>query len=101
MRKFVFTIWEDAPGNELAGEPATTPTEFAECWGEITPANGREYPSTNQMQSNVTHKIRTEFVAGVNPRMRLTTGERTFNVVSVTNVEERNRELEWMCTEVV
>jgi SPP1 family predicted phage head-tail adaptor len=100
-RQTTLTIEEDVIGNELAGEPATTSQEFARAFGAIMPLTGNEYVRAQQMDATVSHKIRTEYIAGVNPRMRLKHGDRTFNVVSVVNVEERNRELEWMCTEVV
>lgn len=101
VRKFILTVWQDALGSELAGEPATTPEEVCEVWGEIVPLAGNEYLRAQQMESTSSHQIRTEYFSDANPRMRLKHGARTFEVQSVVNVEERNRELEWMCTEVV
>jgi SPP1 family predicted phage head-tail adaptor len=104
VRKFILTVEQDTIGNELAVEPATVET-VCRVYGEITPLTGREYQQAEQMQSNVSHKIRTEMLpqnlGPATSRMRLKHGVRTFEVVSVVNVEERNRELEWMCTEVV
>lgn len=100
VRKHRLTIESLDPGSELEGRPEAW-SEFAKAFGEITPLTGTEYQLAQQMQSSVTHRIRTEFVQSVTPRMRLKYGERCFNVQSVVNVEERNRELEWMCTEAV
>jgi SPP1 family predicted phage head-tail adaptor len=105
VRKFILTVEQDALGNEFEGEPATTPVVVCQVWGKIEPLTGREYNQAQQMQSNVTHKITTELLpqnkGPANSRMRLKHGTRTFEVQSVVNVNERSRELEWMCTEVV
>lgn len=99
-RDQLVTIEEFTPANDLEAIPASW-SEFAAAWAAIVPLSGSEYLRAQQMQSTSSHRIRTEFVAGVNPRMRIVYGARVFNVQSVVNVEERNRELEWMCTEVV
>jgi SPP1 family predicted phage head-tail adaptor len=104
VRKFILTVEQDTVGNELAGEPSEAET-VCSVWGNIQPLTGREYQQAQQMQSNVSHKITTELLpqnlGPATSRMRLKHGTRTFEVQSVVNVEERNRELEWMCTEVV
>ncbi len=70
------------------------------------PMTGREYSQAQQMQATVTHKMESEYLAGMTPRHRLTAGEdannpdRIFNVASVVNVKEKNRKLEWMVEEV-
>jgi SPP1 family predicted phage head-tail adaptor len=104
VRKFILTVEQDTVGNELAGEPSEAET-VCSVWGNIHPLTGREYQQAQQMQSNVSHKITTELLpqnlGPATSRMRLKHGTRTFEVQSVVNVEERNRELEWMCTELV
>lgn len=76
-------------------------------WCDIKPLTGREYTQAQQVQSTVTHRIRTQYVPDAKSSMRLAklsgeTGEptRLFNVESVVNVDERNRWSEWMCEEV-
>ena len=105
--KHLLTVQTLDIGDELAGEPPEW-GDLRREWFEITPLTGREYNQAQQMQSNVTHKMRCTYWAGANSRMRLIKPNvedrdnplRTFNVQSVVNVGERNRELEWMCTEV-
>ena len=41
------------------------------------------------------------YIAGVTPRTQVLYGSRTLDVLSVTNVEEANRELVLLCAEVV
>ena len=54
-----------------------------------------------QMQADVTHRVRFRYVAGVTAKMRVLYGARIFNVLSVINPEERNREIVLMCKELV
>lgn len=95
-------------GNQFENEPAETWTRRNNpAWFSIETLSGTEYMQAQQMQSSVTHKLRCEYLANCNPRMRLTAGAdadsptRTFHVQSVVNVNEQNRELLWMVTEVV
>lgn len=100
MRKFRLTIESYDVGSELEGRPGEW-REVGRVFAEITPLSGREYLQAQQMQASVTHRIRSEYLAGMTARMRLTHGTRVFSVASVVNVDEKCRELEWMCTEVV
>lgn len=97
-RQHVLIVETVEPGSELAGEPETV-TEVAQVYGAIMPLSGNEYLRAQQLEATVSHVIRTEFMQTAHPRMRLRHGERVFNVESVVNVAERNRELEWRCTE--
>lgn len=81
------------------GETTQTWSDFAVSDASISPLSGREAFQAMQMQADVTHKVVTRYVAGVTPRMRLTFGERLFNIESVINSEERNIQLELLCKE--
>lgn len=107
IRNTLLHIEERTVGNELAGEPAETWTRRANPeWFSIEPMTGREYVQAQQLQSAVSHKLRSVYLAGCHPGMRLTAGNdadnptRTFNVESVVDVGEQHRELEWMAVEV-
>ena len=97
----LLTVEQDTPGSELNGESVENWREVRDVMGTVSPLTGREHQQAEQMQSNVTHRITTRYFTGADSRMRLRRGSRVFNVQSVVNVEERNRELEWMVTEVV
>ncbi len=107
-RNTLLWIEDRTTGNELAGEPPETWTRRARPeYFEIQPLTGQEYMQAQQMQATVRHKLRCVYLPNCSPQVRLTAGEdannptRTFNVRSVVNVGERNRELEWMAEEVV
>jgi head-tail adaptor len=101
-------IQRELEGNVLAGTPEGRHENLRPVFANIEPASGAEYQQAQQMQANVTHKITTEYFAGAHPRLRLVKENpenpdvplRVFNVVGVTNFEERNRETVWMCLEV-
>jgi SPP1 family predicted phage head-tail adaptor len=72
----------------------------------IEPLSGEERLEAGQLESALTHRIRTRFYAGVKPHWRVKyidkhAGERVFDIDSVMDPEERHRELELMCTELV
>lgn len=73
---------------------------FAQVYADIRPLSGREQLEARQMQAIVTHRIETEYVAGVNAQMRFRTLEgRVFDIQAAINVNELNRRLELLCTE--
>ena len=83
------------------GAPTNTWSTFANAWGEITPVSGFERPIANKTESQVTHRIRMHWLARMLPTMRISYDSRTFNIVSLINVDERNREWLLLCQEVI
>lgn len=74
-------------------------TEFWKCWAEIEPLSGREYFLAQQVQAEVTHKIRIRYKAGITNLMRVYFTTRYFEIVSAINVGEQNVTTEMMCIE--
>lgn len=109
LRRNTLLYLEDlTAGNQFANEPAETWTRRDNpAWFSVESLSGREYMQAQQMQAAVSHRLMCEYLTGCNPRMRLTAGcdaenpTRIFHVRSVVNVNEQNRELEWMCEEAV
>jgi SPP1 family predicted phage head-tail adaptor len=66
----------------------------------VEPLQGRELWTAKQVVAEVTHRIRFRHLSGVVPTQRVVFGSRTFEILSVINPEERNRELELLCKEV-
>ena len=113
----ILTVQENTPGNELEGEDVENWADLRDEWFDLRPLSGREYQQAQQIQSNVTHNATSIYFSGANSRLRLIRREivesedpevetqpqivRTFNVESVVNVDERNRELLWRLEEAV
>ena len=83
------------------GAETITWTDVDTVWGSVEPISGREYFLAQQVQSEVTHRVTIRYYAGMNPGWRIKFGTRIFDVLSVINTEERNREMILMTREFV
>lgn len=84
------------------GGVVRTWSAYATVWASVEPLTGREYQNAAQQVSEVSHKVRLRYVPGatrVKSQHRILYNGRIFQIVSVANVEERNREMELMCKE--
>lgn len=82
-------------------------TDVAEVYASIDPLSGNELLRAEQFEASLTHRIRTRYVAGVHPSYRVlyvdeyADSTRVFDIKQVIDPEERHRELELMCEELV
>lgn len=91
------TTVRDAVGGE-----AVTWLTINAVRASIEPLSGRERLLADQVQGDVSHRIRIRYYAdGLTPKHRFKLGSRVFNISSVRNVGERNREMETLCNEEV
>lgn len=88
--------------NNTYGSQSETWTVFlSQISASIDPISGKEYFSSNTINPEVTHKIRIRYRTGINPKMRVKFGTRYFDIQSVINFEERNKDLLLMAKEAV
>jgi SPP1 family predicted phage head-tail adaptor len=83
------------------GSVTLTWAPFAAVWASVEPLLGREYFDAQREQADVSHRVRMRYLAGGTHSMRLVLGSRVFEIESVINAGERNRELVLMCRESV
>ena len=83
------------------GAITRTYSTFATWWASISPITGREYVSDGKVNSEVTTRMRGRWISGILPAMRAKFGTRIFSIVAVINIDERNREIELLCKEVI
>ncbi|MDD3897684.1 MAG: phage head closure protein [Syntrophomonadaceae bacterium] len=83
------------------GIPQENWTAVATVWAAIADLSGKEYFQAASIQSEVTTRIRIRFRGGINPAMRILNGTRVFAILSVIDKDERHREMELMCREVI
>lgn len=95
------TIQRLGTARDDAGQILDTWTDQHTVWASITPVAGREYFNASGERAEVTHKIGIVYGPTVAPRDRIVYGSRVFDVKSVINTKERNRDLQIMCTEHV
>jgi SPP1 family predicted phage head-tail adaptor len=93
------TIEQVTETRDADGSVIETWATYATVQASIEPVSGREYFAVQSTQADVTHRIYTRYVSAVVPRMRVKYGSRIFEILSVINTGERNRELQLMCRE--
>ena len=87
-----------SPTEDIHGGP-TTWADTETVYARIAPIGGREFFLAQQVQADVTHRIVMRYGPVVTPKHRLMFDGRYFDIRAVLNREERNRELELICTE--
>ena len=100
LRKRI-TIREKKVTRDEYGAEVPTRVIFASLWASVEPLVGREYLESKQVQSEVSHKVKCRYLAGITPSMEVWLGVRIFTVQSVINIHERGAEMVLMCKELV
>jgi len=83
------------------GHPDPTWTSAVVVWASIEPLAGNELLRAQEVNAEISIRIRIRYHASVTPRARLKFGSRYFEILSVANLEERGREMELLCREAV
>jgi len=83
------------------GELIKTWSTFAPAWAEIRPITGREYYAANQINAEITAEIRIRYVAGITPKMRVNNNSQLFDIKTVINTQNANKEIVLKVTENV
>jgi len=89
------------PTRGSSGEEIPNWQDVATVWAAVEPLRGREFFESQQVNAEVTTRIRIRYRSGIAPTMRAVYGNRIFDIQAVINVDERNRELHLMCREEV
>lgn len=82
------------------GGTVKTWTDVATVWASVEPLDGREFFAAQQVNSEVTTRIKLRYLAGVVSKMRIVHGTKTYDILSVIDPEERHKELQVMCKEL-
>lgn len=75
--------------------------DTATVWAHIEPLRGREYWQAKQVVGEVMGRITIRYLAGIDEKMRVTYGEKTYNILAVINPEEKNRMLQLLVKEIL
>ena len=89
-------VTRDAFGSEVITWKSENPRPI---FAGIEPITAREYFGSQQPKGEVTHKVVIRYFKGVQLDWRVLWGSRQFNIVSVINTDERNREMILLCKE--
>lgn len=90
------TIEQNTPTRSASGEALDSWSTYASLWGELVPVSGGETFRGRQVLAEANSVLTFDWIdaQAVTPRMRVVFGARTFDVLAVRNVEERNRKVE-------
>jgi SPP1 family predicted phage head-tail adaptor len=83
------------------GTVMETWSTFATVQSSIEPISGREYFAAQSTQADITHRVIIRYLSDIVPKMRVKFGSRIFDILSVINDNERNREIQLMCRECI
>ena len=83
------------------GQPTETFTEYTVVWGGINPISGTEIMNAQQQSGEITHKVIIRHNTSISITDRAIFESRTFEILFVRNVQERNHFQELLCKEVV
>lgn len=81
-------------------DTVTTFNTVATIWGSIKKLSGREVERAKQIHSEAEFQFRFRYFSTLNVKDRLVFNERTFEVLDIDNIEERNIELLVLAKEV-
>lgn len=82
------------------GEELLTWATYATVWAHIEPLSGRELLRAEAVDSQNTVRVRIRYNSSVDSTDRIRFGSRIFEINSVSNPDEKNKELELLCSEV-
>lgn len=79
------------------GEELPTWSVFACLWARVEPLRGIESINLRMEGAEMTTRIRTRYIQGVKPAMRIKQGADTYQILEVYSPLEKRRELEMLC----
>jgi SPP1 family predicted phage head-tail adaptor len=90
-----------SPAVNSLGEPNIIWDRLATVWGAVEPINGREFWAQQQVQSEITVKIKIRYRSDVATGMRIVYRGDIYIIKSVIDPQEYHQELQLMCSEGV
>lgn len=89
-----------ATQNEYGEQVVTATTISSMVWVKKDELQGKEWFASKQNLSNVEVRYYMRYLDGVKPSMTLVDNSLNYNIESVINADDRNRELIVMCSKV-
>ena len=99
--KHRITIQQQIKSQNAMHEWITTYEDWATIWASIEPNRGRMYFEAKQANSEVEGRIIIRYRKGVLPTMRVTYGDKIFNIISIIHPKENQRELNLLYKEAL
>jgi SPP1 family predicted phage head-tail adaptor len=90
-----------SPATDEFGAPNTSWEELDTVWAAVEPISGREFWAQQQVQSEITAKIRIRYRDDVAVGMKAEYNNKTYMIKNIIDYQESHKELLLMCTEGV
>lgn len=104
-RRHLITIEAPTTTPDAAGQLIATWRFVHNAYAEIQPIAGSERIRAGENIGALTHRVRLHYIEGVNRTMRLRFGlppnERILHINSLTVPDERRRQMDLLCEELV
>lgn len=92
LRRLV-TIQRRNATQDTFGQSIPDWTDVLVCWASIEALSGRELVTAQAINAATTHEVVLRYAQGISAAMRILYGTRAFEILSVLNIDERNRQL--------
>jgi len=90
-----------ATAQDNYGQVVESWSTIATRWASIRPMTGDESEEGKQVKAKATHEIKMRYLVDITTKDRVKLGTRIFNVYSIINTEEKNKETVLKCIEAV
>lgn len=94
------TVTEGAPEPQYLGRADNDALMQYAVWAGVTPLSGREYEESQKLRAETTYNIKMRYSADIKSNFKILYKNRIFEIISVLNLDSRNRELKLVCSEV-
>lgn len=95
------TFQQQSSTQDGYGEQVNTWSNLKTVWASVEPLHGRERFAAQQVHSETTTRIKMRYQAGIESKMRALYGSKTYDILSVIDLEERRIVLHLMCMELI
>lgn len=81
------------------GEMVTTYSDFITVWAAIEWQSGRRFLEAKQLNAEVQGVVRIRWRDDIQPEWRIKYKDRYIQILSIANIQERGREIQFNCKE--
>ena len=100
LRKRIF-IQNTTSTRDAYGADVTTWEDFAQNRSaQVEPLRGMEWFQGKSIQNKVDTRFTIRYISGLKGNMRILYNQEAYDIESIINVDERNRELQILCTRI-
>lgn len=97
----LLSIQERVETQDSYGEAKATWQEVAKVYGSIYPVRGTERYMSMEKHATATHEINIRFMQNISAKHRIVYDGREFDILSVLNIAERNKQMKIIAKESV